>query len=1235
MNVMWHGNAPLRRPHRRHHHEASTKINRATKHLSIIENHIRQKIKPWSRGVHALQLNKCEGRVQRKVRTAASKPDQDNAPVKAFAVAIGDTPVQVAKEVNYAQLASIISHVNTTLTKVGGRPLQLGDLVFGVNSLARDHQARGLDDRLEGEPVTDMQLIKQLMEVLDIADGVYLRTSDMCAMSKIKIHNVKKHVGDANALRPAYLIAVDDIMEEVVFCVRGTCNMLDILTDLCAAPTPYCGGYAHWGMLHAAEWLAANELEYVSELMKEYPGYSLHLLGHSLGGGVASLLCHMIHTRSNLQEMFRDVHVHAYGIATPPVLSPELADACRPYVTTLVLDHDCVPRFCLRNVAQLKEEVVAVDWYKELERSVNDLEYVRGIRGLFNDTHLTQDQAMARLAELGTALAEAARQATDPLGQAAKPLVQVVEPIQEAAKVVVKQVQAPISHAAKGLGSTLSTFNGGSGGMDGYVLGQWLRQLKELLVGWERPDQLFSHQEEEGKMENNVHQAGSWSLNQESSHGRMMTHSLGGIYPTYDDSVASFDYEGDDGELWRTSGWQGQMLQSCRQQGHEQMPADKDTHLSKRRQQHSQECWGSSVPPCQPSLSPNVLPHSHRDVLHIDLLMDQGCNNSTSRSAGDPPPSILREVDRGSSTTAASHSKEVILDAGTNDGPDVTRPLPGAIGSESEGTRRDGTNKNGAGREDFSAGGNRCCVSGSLEAFAPSRSGFPYEAPNVVGPSVSTESWKVMPLNLPKVNVKEQGPIMDETSGMNGTNVDRSGSLQGSDTSAGAMTPMGVPAGERSPIDNNGPFTKACIEAGTQHSFHAEAQLTGMTGRLKSIGSRASCKAPGGAGQHVMQQDWPACVEFCVREEHFQSFCGSYHTLCDIDDEQHGEGGAPGGVPGATRRERAVAGLEDQEVPVVSFNNVKHQLDLGQRKTLANGRGGERWEEEDHDERWGGSDHEGDEAGVVDHETGDQLAHKTAQIVANVLSQPVSAISNEVRAASRNRGPVVASRSPRPPHILEDGISNLRENLMRADPLSVRHDDVSVKEEGAQKEAGGVGGGGSVMESWDEAAVGISGSVSLEPLKLEMSREEKGRREEGKEEGKEEEGIEEDVLTADDIPIQQTPGQLLFIFKEDDQILNIEQVKGLGAGQKAVELAEMLQKSLGDQPPRYHLVEVPPGVRFEQIVLHKDLLRDHRCASYREALTACYKSTRMAGRSRRAGEELPILVHEMNSVGDG
>ena len=67
----------------------------------------------------------------------------------------------------------------------------------------------------------------------------------------------------------------------------------------------------------------------------------------------------------------------AAGFATPPTLSRALADACREHTVTVVLHHDCVPRFSLAHLRGLREELRGVDWYSDMRRSVLESEYMQ------------------------------------------------------------------------------------------------------------------------------------------------------------------------------------------------------------------------------------------------------------------------------------------------------------------------------------------------------------------------------------------------------------------------------------------------------------------------------------------------------------------------------------------------------------------------------------------------------------------------------------------------------------------------------------------------------------------------------------------------------------------------------------------------------------------------------------------------------------------------------------------
>ena len=77
------------------------------------------------------------------------------------------------------------------------------------------------------------------------------------------------------------------------------------------------------------------------------------LCGHSLGAGIASVLSMM------WQRSFSDgVSVHAYAYASPCVVDLRTARDAAPWVTTVVLGNDVVPRFGLGTSEDLRDAIL-------------------------------------------------------------------------------------------------------------------------------------------------------------------------------------------------------------------------------------------------------------------------------------------------------------------------------------------------------------------------------------------------------------------------------------------------------------------------------------------------------------------------------------------------------------------------------------------------------------------------------------------------------------------------------------------------------------------------------------------------------------------------------------------------------------------------------------------------------------------------------------------------------------
>ena len=62
------------------------------------------------------------------------------------------------------------------------------------------------------------------------------------------------------------------------------------------------GGHTHDGIHKCAQWLLTNEVDTLAGLLEDNPGYSLKLVGHSLGAGTAALLGMMIHDNAEVRR---------------------------------------------------------------------------------------------------------------------------------------------------------------------------------------------------------------------------------------------------------------------------------------------------------------------------------------------------------------------------------------------------------------------------------------------------------------------------------------------------------------------------------------------------------------------------------------------------------------------------------------------------------------------------------------------------------------------------------------------------------------------------------------------------------------------------------------------------------------------------------------------------------------------------------------------------------------------
>ena len=181
------------------------------------------------------------------------------------------------------------------------------------------------------------------------------------------------HANFRNALfQPAFLVAVNEETSSVIIAIRGTLSLEDTLTDAVASAVPlpdefefHTPGYVHDGMARAASWVYSQlfgpdggegHVQGLNAAVRSALGAfgeqgRLVVVGHSLGAGTASLLALRLHAE------FASI-LTCFAYSCPAVMTLPLARACADFICTPLLGHDIVPRLSVRNVFELRENMM-------------------------------------------------------------------------------------------------------------------------------------------------------------------------------------------------------------------------------------------------------------------------------------------------------------------------------------------------------------------------------------------------------------------------------------------------------------------------------------------------------------------------------------------------------------------------------------------------------------------------------------------------------------------------------------------------------------------------------------------------------------------------------------------------------------------------------------------------------------------------------------------------------------
>jgi len=207
----------------------------------------------------------------------------------------------------------------------------------------------------------------------DIRDGLSVFMNNTWELVYCKIEGFPKEPAHFMAIKKEEKVysglfpwQKGDNVLDVMIVVRGTKELGDILSDGLLEAQDYRGGKAHAGIAEAGAYLVDKHIGTLEHLL-EVSGRDkirLSLMGHSLGAGAAAIAA----IEYNEYPMF---DASSIGFGCPALLSLDLSEQTKGFITTVVADSDVVPRM---NGATFANMILDVASYDFTAKALEDLE---------------------------------------------------------------------------------------------------------------------------------------------------------------------------------------------------------------------------------------------------------------------------------------------------------------------------------------------------------------------------------------------------------------------------------------------------------------------------------------------------------------------------------------------------------------------------------------------------------------------------------------------------------------------------------------------------------------------------------------------------------------------------------------------------------------------------------------------------------------------------------------------
>lgn len=116
--------------------------------------------------------------------------------------------------------------------------------------------------------------VQDLIYHVELAKGAYKDSAaGLARNSMLQERNIIKFVKNSSVLRPAYYLGIDSRNKLVVFGIRGTHTVYDLITDMISSSdkgTTFEGFSTHFGTAESARWFLQHELKTIRECLEKH-----------------------------------------------------------------------------------------------------------------------------------------------------------------------------------------------------------------------------------------------------------------------------------------------------------------------------------------------------------------------------------------------------------------------------------------------------------------------------------------------------------------------------------------------------------------------------------------------------------------------------------------------------------------------------------------------------------------------------------------------------------------------------------------------------------------------------------------------------------------------------------------------------------------------------------------------------------------------------------------------------